>query len=217
MTPEANQELLQQAVAGDAAALRTLLKQYGPLARNSIRGKIDPKWRSVLEEDDVMQVTYLEAFLHLDQLAARDIDGFVAWLSRIAQNVLRDALRGLMRQKRPQPGRRVGQAAASDESYAALIELLGTTSSTPSRHAVQSEANRELESALAELPPDYGRVVRLYDLEGRPAGEVASELGRSVGAVLMLRSRALQHLRRLMGSPSRFFSESGEAGEHPSS
>lgn len=201
-----DRELLNKAVTGDAAALRNLLKLHGPRARSAIRGQIDRHLRSVLDEDDVMQVTYLEAFLHLPQLAARDIDGFVAWLSRIAQNVLRDAVRGLNRRKRPPPSRRVG-AGAGHDSHAALVELLGVTTTAPSGVAARADAARAIESALLELPPDYARVVRLYDLEGQPASDVGAAMGRSVGAVLMLRARAHQHLRRKLGSPARFFSD----------
>ena len=85
--------LLEQAVAGEAQALRTLLKRFGPQARLAIRGKIDRKWRPVLDEDDVMQVVYLEAFLHIDQLEAHDGRSFTGWLTRIAENALRDAIR----------------------------------------------------------------------------------------------------------------------------
>ena len=49
---------------------------------------------------DVMQVTYLEAFLHIDQLTARDTSAFLAWLTRIAENAIRDAVRGLTRTDR---------------------------------------------------------------------------------------------------------------------
>src|ERR1043166_2811080 len=87
--------LLQQAVEGDAAALRVLLEHFGGEVRNRIRGMIDKRWRSHLDEDDIMQVTYLEAFLHIDQLTARDSASFLAWLTRIAENALRDAVRGL--------------------------------------------------------------------------------------------------------------------------
>src|SRR5437764_231060 len=75
-------ELLSRAVEGDASALRALLKRFGPQAREAIRGKIDKRWQSVLDEDDVMQVAYLEAFLHIDQLTGRDPASFVAWLSK---------------------------------------------------------------------------------------------------------------------------------------
>src|SRR5437588_6894146 len=116
---DSDSDLLSRAVEGDASALRALLKRFGPQARDAIRGKIDKRWQSVLDEDDVMQVAYLEAFLHIDQLTGRDPASFVGWLSRIAQNALRDAIKGLQRHKRPNPTRRVLESPAgpNEQSY----------------------------------------------------------------------------------------------------
>ena len=199
--------LLQRAVEGDPDALRVLLEHFGGEVRKRISGRIDKRWRASLDEDDVMQVTYLEAFLHIDQLTARDSTSFLAWLTRIAENALRDAVRGLTRQKRPDPARRVLDAPGPD-SYVGLLECLGVTTTTPSREAARHDAAAILEAAVDRLPEAYKTAVRLYDLEGRPIAEVAAGMGRSVGAVHMLRARAHDRLREDLGTSSRFFSGS---------
>jgi RNA polymerase sigma-70 factor (ECF subfamily) len=196
--------LLQRAVEGDAPALRALLEHFGGEVRRRISGRIEKRWRASLDEDDVMQVTYLEAFLHIDQLTARDAASFLAWLTRIAENVLRDAIRGLSRQKRPDPARRIGSAPGAD-SYVGLLECLGVTTTTPSREAARRDAAAILEKAIERLPEAYRTAVRLYDLEGRPIAEVAERISRSVGAVHMLRARAHDRLRQDLGTSSQFF------------
>jgi len=198
-------DLIQQAKQRDETALRALLLRHGPRVREQIAQGIGDHWQSVLDADDVMQVTYLEAFLQLEQLRAGDEKAFAVWLRRIADHNLRDAIKALTQQKRPQPERRVDRVAASD-SAAVLLEQLGTGSSTASRYATREEGLSLLRDALAALPRDYRSVVELYDLQERPAGEVAKQMARSTGAVFMLRARAHQWLRRLLGSPSRFFS-----------
>lgn len=205
--PVIDQSLLQQAVEGDTAALRVLLEHFGGEVRKRISGRIEKRWQSSLDEDDVMQVAYLEAFLHIDQLTARDSASFLTWLTRIAENALRDAVRGLTRQKRPDPARRV-VAAPDVDSYVGLLECLGVTTTTPSREAARRDAAAILETAVARLPEDYKTAVRLYDLEGRPVSEVAATMGRSVGAVHMLRARAHDRLRQDLGTASQFFSGS---------
>lgn len=202
----ADTELLERAVAGDALALRPLLERYGPQVRQAIRGKIGRRWQALLDEDDVMQVTYLEAFLHIEQLVARDPASFTVWLTRIAENVLRDTIKELERQKRAPPVR-VTYAPGSNGSYIALLATLGDTGSTPSRHAARDEAAGILDSAIHRLPPAYQTVVRLVDLEGRTLAAAAASMGRSVGAVHMLRHRAHYRLRELMGSESKYFSD----------
>src|SRR5690606_28543414 len=108
--------------------------------------------------------------------------------------------------KRPNPHHRATRAGPGGDSAVALIEQLSASGDgTPSRVAARGEAVREMEKMLDSLPQDYQRVVRMYDLEGRPIAHVAQELGRSGGAVYMLRARAHDRLREAMGPASKFF------------
>lgn len=204
---DAEAALLQRAVEGDSVALRALLEAFGGKVRQRLAGRIDKRYRALLDEDDVMQVTYLEAFLHIDQLTARDTPAFVAWLTRIAENALRDALRGLSRQKRPDPVRRVLSPAGVD-SYIGLLECLGVTTTTPSREVARQDVTSILDTAIQRLPADYQKAVRLYDLEGHSVAEVAQLMGRSPGAVHMLRARAHDRLRLELGGSSQLFTNS---------
>lgn len=205
--PEAESAQLERAVSGDPAALRDLLERYGAQVAGEIRSQIGRNWQAALDADDVMQVTYIEAFMQIRTLAARDAAGFLGWLRRIAANNLRDAIKELGRKKRPPPALRIQENDAEHNSVA-LIEMLGVHSTTPSRVAAGSEARRLLQTALAQLPPDYATVVTLYDLQGRAITEVATEMKRSPGAIHMLRARAHDHLRTVLGSATQFFSAS---------
>lgn len=196
-----------RAAAGDADALRGLLARHGPQVWGEIDRAIDARHRAIIDADDVMQVTYLEAFLQIERLAARDEAGFVAWLRRIAQNNLRDAIKEQGRQKRPPAALRVQRPATTDSSYITLVEHLGATTTTPSRHVAADEAARHIEAALRRLPEDYAQVVRAYDLAGASIADVAQALNRSPGAVHMLRARAHDRLRTLLGAETDFFSQ----------
>lgn len=197
---DSDEPLLMQAAQGDDDAMTALLKKFGPQVRGRINGRIAERFRSAFDEDDVMQVTYLEAFLR-PGFTAKGSDSFVAWLTRIAENNLRDAVKELTRAKRPPRERRL--TGGGDESYVSLLENLGGSLSTASQHAEKIEAKTLLEACLGRLPPDYRRVVVLLELEDQPATDVAAAIGRSVGAVYMLRARALAHLRDLLPSESR--------------
>ena len=192
-------ELLSRAIAGDADALSHLLQTNGPALRAQL--SIDPRWQSVLDLDDVLQVTYLECFLRISSFTPAGPGSFAAWLRRVAQNNLRDAVRGLDAQKRPPPAI---QAPVNNDSTVALHDAFGI-SSTPSRAAAGREVNAVLEAALQALPEDYSTVLRMYDLQGCDISDVASRLGRSPGAVHMLRARAHDRLRELLGPESQFF------------
>lgn len=191
--------LIHAAVSGDADALSTLLGRHGPAIERSLQ--ISTVWRSALEPADVMQVTYLEAFLQIRRFDPSRGTPFDAWLRRIAENNLRDAVRGLERQKQPQPADRVRPSRLED-SLVGLYNLLGADSATPSRQLRQAETCERLEGAIGSLPERYQQVVRLYDLQCLSIEDVARQTGRSAGAVHMLRARAHDRLRIQLGSES---------------
>jgi len=196
---------MAQAMRGDKDALTALLLQYGPQVRSRLAGKMPARWQSMLDEDDVLQVTYLEAFLRIGQFSPAEDDpggSFLAWLTRIAENNLRDAVKWLDRKKRPPPTPG-GDGLDAEQS---LIETLTGGLPTPSRQVGHAELRALLAAALGELPPDYAEVIRLYDLAGCPIDEVAARLKRSTGAVFMLRARAHDRLQELLGSSSQYFS-----------
>ncbi len=199
---ESDADLLTKAIAGDADALGRLLECHGPQVRQQLR--VHRKWQSVLSADDVIQVTYLEAFLRIGHFTPHGEKSFRGWLRRIAENNLRDAIKELERVKRPQPQKRV-EVPAGEDSTIALIELLGGTVTTPSRVAARREACHLMEKAIRSLPEDYQRVVQEHDLQGRSASDVASSMGRSRGAVFMLLARAHDRLKEALGSESKFF------------
>lgn len=199
--------LLAKALDGDQSSLVELLESVGP----RVRGRIDPKigrhLRITVDVDDVMQVTYLEAVTRIDSFEG-DLPGFVAWLSRIAENNVIDAGRMAEAAKRPNPRNRV-TGGSNAESMVALVEAIGATVTTPSKVAAANEIGGALERSLAKLPEVYARVIRLYDLKGMNAASVGQELGKSEGAVFMLRARAHDRLRDVLGSESQFFTVHG--------
>ena len=127
-----------------------------------------------------MQITYVNAFLNISEFVPHGIGCFVAWLTKIADNNRRNAIKGLEAGKRPNSRKQVRPLSDGD-SFVGLLEMLGGTSSTPSGQAARREIRSTLESAIANLPVRFQEVVRWYDLEGRSAREVGEEMGRSEG------------------------------------
>ena len=197
------ENLVRQAVAGDADSMTRLLNQFGPEVERGL--SIGREWRSVLEPADVMQVTYFEAFLQIAHYDPDRSEPFSNWLRRIAENNLRDAIRGLQSHKRPQPRNRIEPRQDAD-STDNLIAALGMTSTTPSGLAQRQERTDRLQAAIDALPEDYGLAVRLYDLQGLAIDDLAKRMNRSGGAVHMLRARAHDRLRELLGAESKWFS-----------
>ena len=202
---EASDERIGRAISGDVPALTSLLREFGPPLRDQL--SIDKRWQGVLDADDIMQVTYLEAFLQIGTFVQGGPNAFPSWLRRIAENNLRDAVRALGAAKRPPPA--VSAPLADRQaSIVALFEHLGVDSGTPSAGMAAGEREAALLRALEALPADYAIVIRKYDLDGLGIAEVAAAIGRSPGAVHMLRARAHDWLREFLGPGGRYFSHS---------
>lgn len=195
--------LIRQAVSGDESALTTLLERAGMQLHAELEARVAAPYRGVVDAADIVQITCLEAFLRIRSFVPAGPGSFLNWLRRISQNNLRDAIKELERDKRPSPRRNVS-AASGDESYVLLIEQVAGTATTVSRAAGRNELKQIVDEALRKLPADYERVLRLYELEGRSAPEVASEMGRSHGAVRMLLARARECLAENLGSAARY-------------
>jgi RNA polymerase sigma factor (sigma-70 family) len=202
--------LLERAKAGDRPALIELLEACAPRVRGRIVPKITPYLRPFLDEDDVMQVTYLEVVTRFETFTDGDAHGFLSWMSRLAENNLIDAVRMIEADKRPNPRNRVetaGRRGSGRRGDAGARRDDRGDGDDPQRGGGgggdQIRARRPCSTAS---PPDYATVIKLYDLQGRSASELAAELNRSEGAIYMLRARAHDRLRDLLPSESKFFS-----------
>ena len=196
--------LTAAAIGGDPDALAELLCRVEPELRLRLNGKIPRRYRSAFDEDDVLQVTFVEVFLRIGQFSPAGPGSFLSCITQITENNLRDAIRELERNKRLP---RSLQIVASEDSYFTMLGNLAGTTTTPSRSASRDEVKAAMENAVQSLPPDYAKVVRLYDLQGKSIDEVgaAFEPPRRRGAVHMLRARAHDRLRELLGDTTRFF------------
>lgn len=188
--------LVQRAVAGDGDALERLLRDSADELRRSVR--IDARWRRSIEFEDILQVTSMEAFLRVTSLTEPTRAAFSAWLRRIAQNNLLDAVRSLDRKKRPDVRDRVTHGPDGQSARTLLVAIAGDQATAGSQAALSEEIER-MRNALAGMPRSYRDVLERVDLGGETVREVAEDSGRSVGAVHMLRARALERLRELMG------------------
>lgn len=200
-------EMVRQAIAGDREGLTRLLEQYGPMARQRLAGRIPKRWQSVLSEDDVMQQTYVDAVRDIHRFVPQGEGAFLAWLVTLGKRNLLDAIRMLEAEKRG-GGRVRVEARPRSESFVALYDMLGAVTSTPSRKVARAEAADWLEQAIESLPGAYRQAVQMLDIEGRSSREVAASLDRSIGAVYMLRARAHRLLGEMLGTGSRYFSDS---------
>lgn len=197
---DAADERVARAIAGDQDELESLVRDASTVLRATLR--IDSRWSRNFDVDDVLQVTFLEAFMRIKSLECATMTAFHAWLKRIAQHNLIDAVRALDSRRRPDGDRRVTHGAGGESAHTLLLRV-SDREATAGGRAVMAEQIQSMHDAIAQMPKSYRQVIRLVDLEQKPFAEVANELDRSIGAVHMLRSRAHDRLRELLSARPR--------------
>ena len=165
--------LTREAAAGGEDAWRTLVALLDPMLHSIARG-----YRlSDADADDVVQITWGRALLHLDRL---DDPGAVAgWLAVTAR---REAMRTLQRGVRELP------AAEPPEPR--------TSAPAPEAMTIERERGLELRAAIGRLSGRQRDLLTL--LISRPElsyEEVSRELGMPVGSIGPTRERAFARLR----------------------
>ncbi|HEY8490029.1 MAG TPA: sigma-70 family RNA polymerase sigma factor [Dehalococcoidia bacterium] len=139
--------------------------------------------------EDAAQDAFLSAFRGIGRYRG---GSFRAWLLRIAANACYDALR--RRQRRP-----AGSLdALLDDPDGPLT--LTDPGETPEEHALRRELARELEAALADLPPEERLAVLLCDVQGLAYHEIGQALGVPLGTVKSRIARGRARLRERLSS-----------------
>jgi RNA polymerase sigma-70 factor (ECF subfamily) len=188
------QHLVALAKDGDESALEQLCTVYGPRVLWLVRLRMGKELRSKLESVDLVQDVLVCALRDLRNFTYKNEGDFVRWLSRIAENRLRDNLDKLRANKRDirKEVRLKTHRVTLEESFAAALEPIDAT--TPSAIVSRREDFDKLAKAIDTLKPEYREIIVLTKMEGLSYKEIGNKLGKSTDAVRMLFSRAMAAL-----------------------
>lgn len=135
---------------------------------------------STSEAEDLTEQVFLKAWEAIDRYEQRGVP-FLAWLYRLAHNLVVDHYRG-QRQTVPLDDLRETEELSED------VEA--------SIHA-QLDAE-EVRQALQRLSPEHQQLITLRFVEGMSHAEVAQIVGKTEGATRVVQYRALQALARAL-------------------
>jgi len=194
METNKTQYLVTLAKEGDEAAVNQLCSVYGERVRRLIRLRLDRKLRPKLDSVDVVQDALILAMDGLKNFTYKDEGDFLRWLSKIAENRLRDMFDRFHADKRDIhkeiPFKR--EDTSTEGVTVGAAEPVADT--TPSIITRKKEALDRLEKALDRLKPEYREIIMLKKIEGLSHTEIAEKLGKNTGAVRMLLARAMAAL-----------------------
>jgi RNA polymerase sigma-70 factor (ECF subfamily) len=177
--------MLIDARGGSDAAMNALFEACGPRLLSLIRLRMGSSLRAQMESGDLLNATLMRAFQSFDDSKASSHPSLMAWLSRIAENVIRDQVDYQQAQRRD----RRKEAALSGELQALQSRLRSQTG-----QLLADERQEELEAAIEALPHEQREVVILRQLEELPYAEIGARLGKSADSCRMMLARAMATL-----------------------
>lgn len=184
------QELVVLAKGGDNSAQDRLCRVYGERVRRIVRLRMGAELRSKLESMDLVQDALMCALRDLGDFTYRNEGDLLRWLTKIAENRLRDNIDKLHTEKRDIHR----EIRLNDRERTAGRVFVGTAgpieATTPSVIMSRKEDLDKLEKALDMLRPEYKEVIMLAKIEELSYSQIGERIGKSTGAVKMLVSRA---------------------------
>ena len=144
-----------------------------PRVLAAISSWMSPALQREASAEDIWQETLWIAWRDRERHDWRGVRAFRAWLLGISRNRVRTLAEYITAQKRG--GGDVTLRLGSSGGSSGFLMPFGST--TPSRVAWHGERAAMIRAALAEVPENLERVVRLRLLEELPMQEVADRLG----------------------------------------
>src|SRR5438105_122071 len=161
------QDLLEQARAGQPAAVERLLTAHREPLRRMIGMRLDPALAARIDASDIVQDVLLEAHRRLSDYLRNPVMPFHLWLRHIAKDHVIDAHRRHRQAQRRSLDREqpLVPAALADHSSFELAGQLLDQEPTPASAAIQHELQRRLDAAIANLEEDDREVILMRHAE----------------------------------------------------
>lgn len=168
--------LVERARQRDPEAFARLYDLYMEQIYRYLRYRLN----NVADAEDLTQQAFIKAWQAIHRFQPRGVP-FVAWLFRIAHNLVIDH------------HRKKGADMPTQESA-----LVVDTSAGPEAQAERSETQAQLRRAILKLGPEQQQVIILRFIQGWDYPAVAAAMGKKEGTVRVLQYRALASLRHLL-------------------
>ena len=174
--------LIRRAAAGDAAAVRIIIKTHNQRLYRLVRAVL----RSNADAEEVLQEAYLSAFARLDGFNGEA--SLSTWLSRIALNAALMRLRAQKRMKRAAPAHAV-------DAEIIPFPLSSSSTADPERAMAQRQLLHLVEEATDALPETFRLVFVARVIEGLSVEETAALLDLPAATVKTRLHRARKLIR----------------------
>ncbi len=203
LTEKETVELIQQAQAGDEQALAQLFDSYRPRLLRMIQLRMDPSLKARIDEEDVLQDTFIELSRKIRKYSSIGKLPFFLWLRMTAGETLVDLYRKHVGVEMRSAKREIGifHRVPNASTFFLASKLAGRFTSVD-RNMIQEEVHQKLHNALNQLETEDREILAMRHYEGLTSDEIAMAMGGELtgSGVLKRLTGSLRRLRQAFQS-----------------
>lgn len=173
-----------------------LLEGFRPRLQRMLTLRLDPRLRRRVDPADILQETFAEVVLRLDEYFASRPMPFYLWVRFLTAQKLVQLHRHHLGAARRDAAREESQQGFPTASTPSRAALFVHSSPSPSETLARAEALARVRAALDRLDPVDHQVLALRYFEFLSTEETAHVLGLTTSGVAKRQLRALGHLKR---------------------
>jgi RNA polymerase sigma-70 factor (ECF subfamily) len=183
--------LVERFKRGETEAFSLIFRKYRRRLAVLVYYRMSSELRGAVEVDDILQEVFLAAAQDMGNFTYQSPGSLMAWLSRISDHVVVDAVRYQNRGKRHAEE----MLRFRSESNPAGPEPVDRE--TPSQVFARTENMQILFKKLDSLPAEYREIILLAKFEGLTTKEISERVKKSRESVALTLHRALKRFREL--------------------
>jgi RNA polymerase sigma-70 factor, ECF subfamily len=183
--------LVERFKRGETEAFSLIFRKYRRRLAVLVHYRMSSELRGAVEVDDILQEVFLAAAQDMGNFTYQFPGSLMAWLSRISDHVIVDAVRYQNRGKR-HAGEMLRFRSNSNPAGPEPVDR-----ETPSQVFARTENMQILLKKLDCLPVEYREMILLAKFEGLTTKEISERVKKSRESVALTLHRALKRFREL--------------------
>jgi RNA polymerase sigma-70 factor (ECF subfamily) len=183
--------LVERFKRGETEAFSLIFRKYRRRLAVLVHYRMSSELRGAVEVDDILQEVFLAAAQDMGNFTYQSPGSLMAWLSRISDHVIVDAVRYQNRGKR-HAGEMLRFRSDSNPAGPEPVDR-----ETPSQVFARTENMQILLKKLDCLPVEYREMILLAKFEGLTTKEISERVKKSRESVALTLHRALKRFREL--------------------
>lgn len=204
--PDPVDAITQRLIDGDENALGEAFDNYNQRFRQIIFFRLDRRLAVRIDEDDIIQETYCDAFKRIESYTSDPKVSLFVWLRSILQQTMIDLHRKHLGAAMRSVAREISvneKFNAQATSMSLAFQLIGNETS-PSQAAMRDEMAEQVRSTIDSMEPIDREILALRHYEELTNSEIAEVLEITQATASVRYVRAVERLKKYLDSGNDF-------------